>query len=94
MLHYDVKPDRSLNDFIHLNDVRMSHNFKYVNFASYTFNIINFCDLVFFEDLNCDFLLGKEMDTLLDFAKCTLTQCFSNAVASNNFIVLLFGAWF
>lgn len=94
MLHYDVKPDRSLNDFIHLNDVRMSHNFKYVNFASYTFNIINFCDLVFFKDLDCNFLLGKEMYAFLYFAECTLAQCFSNTVASDNFIVLLFGARF
>ncbi len=48
VLHYKVKLFRRLYDFVKLNDVWMSNHFEYMNFTSYSFNVVNVLDFVFF----------------------------------------------
>lgn len=48
VLHYKVKLFGRLNDFVKLNDVRVANHFENMNFASYSFYIVNVLDFVFF----------------------------------------------
>lgn len=80
MFHYHKKAGGRLNNFIKLDDVGMAHNFQNVDFAADSFYVVNVGDFAFFQDLNCNFLIRKNMNSFLHFAKCTLAKRFSDSV--------------
>lgn len=89
MLHYNEQSGGSLNDLVHLYNVWMANNFKDVEFATNSFHISDFGDLVFLENFNCDLLLCEKMDSLFNFAEGALTKCLRNTVTTNDWLLLL-----
>ena len=56
VLHYEIELFWCLDDFIKLNDVRVSDHFQDVDFTGDSLNVVYVLYLVFFQDLNCYFL--------------------------------------
>lgn len=54
MLHDQVKLGLCFDDFIKLNDVRMSNNLQDMNFSGDTLNIINIFNFGLFKDFDCN----------------------------------------
>ena len=59
---------------VKLNDVRMSHNLKDVNFSCYTLNVRLVLDLVLLQYFDGDFLTSYQVRAESHFSKCALSQ--------------------
>ena len=73
-----------LDDLIHLDDVRVPHQFQNVDFTGHPFDICNFGYFRLVQDLDRHLLLGEQMGALLDFAEGALAQGFGYEVAADN----------
>ena len=51
----------------------MTNNFQDVYFSCNTLYVINLSDFIFFKDFDSYFLVSKQVDTLLNFSKGSLT---------------------
>ena len=51
----------SLNDFIKLNNIRVSRQFQNLDFSGNSFNVNIFHNLMFFENFDCYFFAGDVM---------------------------------
>ena len=69
VLHDQEQLLRRFNNFIQLHDVRMSHYLENVNLSHDPGNVCLVFDFVFFEDFDCDFLLGQLVGSLSDFTE-------------------------
>jgi hypothetical protein len=73
MLHNHIQSRWSFYNFVKLNDVGMTNNFQDVYFSCNTLYVINLSDFIFFKDFDSYFLVSKQVDTLLNFSKGSLT---------------------
>ncbi len=80
MLHDHKKASGGLDDFIKLDDVRVAHNLQNVDFTADALHVVNVCDFAFFQNLNCNLLIRKNMNSFLHFAKCPLAKRFSDSI--------------
>lgn len=55
----------------------MSHDPQNVELSGYSFDVVDICDFLFDDDLDCDFLAGGEVNGSFDFAE----GAFSDSVA-------------
>jgi len=60
----------------------MAYYLQYVDLTTDTLNVVDVCNFTFFEDLDCDLLIRKNMDSFFDFAKCSLAKRFRDSVAA------------
>ena len=67
ILHHKIQLFAGLDDFIKLNDVRMSNYLEDVNLSGNSFNVVNINDLVFFEDFHSHFFSSQNMSSHFDF---------------------------
>jgi hypothetical protein len=86
VFHNDVKTVRCLDDLVHLNYVWVAHNLQYMDLTGYSFDVIYFCDFIFLQNFDCDFLPSEQMNALLNFAESALTQRFGNSVATDDLL--------
>lgn len=59
---------------IQLNDIRMSDNLENVNLSRHTFDIGLVFDLIFFQNLDCNFLASDQMSSQSYFTECALSE--------------------
>lgn len=100
MFHDQKESIFSFYDFIKLNDMGMPHNPENMNLARHSLNIIHVVNLPFVKYFDGNLLACKNVISLFDFAKGTLTQCLLDLVISDefvahvyNFLVLLTLNW-
>ncbi len=75
-LHYYEKLLWSLNNFVKLDDIRMSDDIQNMNLSRYSLHI-SYINYFFLQKyLNCDFLSGKHMMSHLYFSECSFAKCF------------------
>ena len=89
MFHYYEQPSGSLDDLVHLYNVRMANNLEDVELATNSFHISDFGDLVFLKNFDCDLLLCEKMDSLFNLSEGALTKRLRNSVTTNNWLLFL-----
>ena len=76
ILHDEVQLLGRLDDFIELDNVRVSDHLQDVDFSCDSFDIVNVLNLVFFENFDCYTFICKLMHSELDLAKSTFSDSF------------------
>ena len=66
--------------------MRMPNNFKNMNFSGNSFYIIDIFYLPFIQYLDSYLLAGVNMESLFNFAKCSLSECFFYFVIADHFV--------
>lgn len=73
-LHYQVELVFSLDNFIQLDDTRMSDRLQNFNLSDDPIHVIIVLDFVFFKYFDCDFLSCDDVDSVSDLAEGPLTD--------------------
>ena len=74
ILHNKEKLFFRFNNLIQLDNDRVSKYLENMNLAADSFCIRSINNLVFFEDLDSNFLVCEQVSTYSDFTKCPLAQ--------------------
>jgi len=86
VFHDEVEFLLSLDDFIELNDLRMTDDLEDVNLSGDTFHIGNVADLRLLEDFDGHFLACRDMCAQFDLAKSALSDGFPKEVLPDRLI--------
>ena len=83
VFHYQEKLFVRLNDFIELNNVRVSHYLQDMNLSHDSCDVRLVLDHVLLEDLDRHFLMRQLMDALTNFSKCSLPDGLAYHIVPN-----------
>ena len=72
VLHDEEQSLRCFDDFIQLNDGRVSHNLKDVNFSFNSFDVVDVLDFSLVQNFDGDLHSCEDVETLFDFTESAL----------------------
>lgn len=88
-LHNQEELPRRLDDFVQLDNIRVSDNFKNLYFSHHSRNIGLVFNFVFLQNLDGHFFLSEHVGADPDLAEGTLTNCLPHEVVADAFVTLL-----